>query len=225
MAEAVRPGGRRGGSPGKDSPMEIQKQSVSIAALMALSFGLFAAQARAANPSFTITATNATMSSSGSGGTGSSTFTLTSVNGYTGTVGITCYPTDQPTGAKLPYCGGPAMIGHTLTADAMVTGSLPFYNEPVPEPVSMPVRKSHAGPAGLALADGLLLGLGFRRRVSRWMFLVLFAVGAFAGLGVISGCGGNGGNSVVTPGTYSYTVKAVDTNSNVVTSTFNVTVP
>ncbi len=223
MAEAVRPVGRRRGSPGKDTPMEIQRQSASVVFLFALGFALFGAPARAATPSFTITATNATMSSSGVNGRGSSTFTLTSVNGYTGTLGITCYPTNEPAGAKLPYCGGPAMIGHTLTANASVTGSLPFYNEPVPEPVNMPVRRSHAGPAGLALAVGLLLGLGFRKRASRWLLLVLFAGCAFAGLAVMSGCGGS--NSVVTPGTYSYTVKAADTNSVIVSSTFNLTVP
>jgi hypothetical protein len=144
------------------------------------------------------------------------------MDGYTGTVGITCYPTNEPAGAKLPYCGGSAMIGHTLTADATVTGPLPFFNVPVPEPVSIPAGKSQAGPAALALA-AVLLGLGFHRRAQRWLVLVLLAVGMLTGLAAIGGCGGS--NGVVTPGTYSYTVKAVDTNSNVVTSTFNVTVP
>ncbi|MGD0914208.1 MAG: hypothetical protein ABR928_20140 [Terracidiphilus sp.] len=203
--------------------MKEQKSLIAISALLVLIFGILGAQARAANPSFTISATNVTISSSGSSGTGSSTFTLTSVNGYTGTLGISCYPTSEPAGATLPYCGGSAMIGHTLTANAIATGALPFYNVPVPEPVSMPVRRSKAAPAGLALAAGLLLGFGFRKTRSRWLFLGLFAACAFAGLATMSGCGG--GNSVVTPGTYSYTIKAVDTNSNVVTSTFNVTVP
>jgi hypothetical protein len=209
--------------PRKDPPVENQKSFVSIAIFLALSICVLSPQARAAAPSFNITATSVTISSSGSNGTGSSTFTLTSVNGYTGTIGISCYPTSEPTGAKLPYCGGGALIGHTLTADSTVTGSLPFYNVPVPEPAGMPVRKSRATPAALALAGVLLLGLGFRRGASRCLFLVLIAGCAFAGLGVMSGCGG--GNTVVTPGTYSYTVKGVDTNSNVVTSTFNVTVP
>jgi hypothetical protein len=204
--------------------VENQKFLVSIATFLALSICVFSTQVRAAAPSFTISATNATMTSSGSNGRGSSTYTLTSVNGYTGTVGINCYPTNEPTGAKIPYCGGSVPpVGHTLTANATVTGSLPFFNVPVPEPASMPVRKSRATPATLALAGVLLLGLGFRGRASRWLFLVLVAGCAFAGLGLISGCGGS--NGVVTPGTYSFTVKGVDTNSNVVTSTFNVTVP
>lgn len=203
--------------------MNLQKSIVTFSSMLVLSFGFFGTQARAATPSFTISATNATMSSSGSSGTGSSTFTLTSFNGYSGTIGITCYPTSEPAGAKMPYCGGSAMLGHSLTANAMVTGSLPFFNVPVPEPVSIPVRRSKAGPAGLALAAMLLLGLGFRKRVSRLLLIVLLAAGAFAGLGILGGCGGS--NSVVTPGTYSYTVKAVDTNSVIVTSTFDVTVP
>jgi hypothetical protein len=49
-------------------------------------------------------------------------------------------------------------------------------------------------------------------------------VGALAGLAGISACGGN--NSVVTPGTYAYTVTATDVNTSAtVTATFNVTVP
>jgi hypothetical protein len=203
--------------------VENQESFAIIAMFLALSFGVMGAQARAATPSFTITATNATMTSSGASGTGTSTFTLTSVNGYTGNIGISCYPTNEPAGAMLPFCGGSAMIAHTLTANAVVTGQLPFYNEPVPEPVSMPVHRSHAGPAGLALAAMLLGALGFRRRVSRWLFLVLLALGTFAGLGAMTGCGGS--NSVVTPGTYSYTVRGSDTNSVIVTSTFEVTVP
>jgi hypothetical protein len=204
--------------------MKNQKSLVILSTLLVLSFGVFSAQARAATSSFTMSATNVTMTSSGSKGTGSTTFTLTSVNGYSGTVGVICYPTNEPAGAKLPYCGGSLPpVGYTLTANASVTGSLPFFNVPVPEPVSMPVRRSRAGPAGLALAAGLLLGLGFRRKAGRWFVPVLLAVGMLTGLAAISGCGGS--NSVVTPGTYSFTVKAVDTNSNIVTSTFNVTVP
>jgi hypothetical protein len=223
MAEAVQPGGRRRGSPGKDTPMSIQKSFISLSTLLVLTLGVFSAQAQPAKPIFTISATNATMTSSGSNGTGSSTFTLTSEDGYTGTIGIDCYPTNEPAGAKLPYCGGSLPpVGYTLKADAVVTGSLPFFNAAVPEPVSIPAGKSQAGPAALALA-AVLLGLGFHRKAQRWLVLVLLAVGMLTGLAAINGCGG--GNSVVTPGTYSYTVKAVDTNSNVVTSTFNVTVP
>jgi hypothetical protein len=55
--------------------------------------------------------------------------------------------------------------------------------------------------------------------------MTLLAVGALAGVAGISACGG-GNSSVVTPGTYAYTVTAVDTNTAVsVTASINVTVP
>src|SRR5580692_3603276 len=145
MTEDVRPCGSRAGDSGKDTQMKLQKSLVSISKLHVLILGVFSAGARGATPSFTVTATNVTMSSSGSNGTGSSRFTLTSVNGYTGTVGINCYPTNEPAGTKLPYCGGSLPpVGYTLTADAAVTGSLPFFNIPIPEPASMPVRRLQA---------------------------------------------------------------------------------
>lgn len=204
--------------------MDVQKSFVSLSLLVALSFAANGAQARAANPDFTIAATNVTMSSSGPKGTGSSTFTLTSVNGYTGTIGITCHPTNEPASAKLPYCGGSAMIGHTLTANAVVTGSLPFYNEPVPAtPAAAQANPAHLGATGLALVGVLLLGRGFRRKAGRRLAMVLLAAGMLTGLAAISGCGGS--NGAVTPGTYSYTVQGLDTNSVIVTSTFEVTVP
>ncbi|MGA3071889.1 MAG: hypothetical protein ABSD43_16910 [Terracidiphilus sp.] len=88
----------------------------------------------------------------------------------------------------------------------------------------MPHRRGHGLAPGFALAGALLLGFGFRRRAARWFTLTLLAVGALAGLAGISACGGN--NSVVTPGTYAYTVTATDVNTSAtVTATFNVTVP
>jgi hypothetical protein len=204
--------------------MNIRKSLVPLSTLLALSLGIISAQAQPARPLFTISATNVTMSSSGSTGTGSTTFTLTSEDSYTGTIGITCYPTTEPAGAKLPYCGGSAMIGHTLTANATVTGALPFFNVAVPvTPAASQVVPARVGATGLALAGAILLGFGFRRKTGRWLMLVLLAAGTLTGLATITGCGGS--NSVVTPGTYSFTIQGVDTNSVKVTSTFEVTVP
>jgi hypothetical protein len=205
--------------------MNIQRSFVSLATLLALGIGVYGAQAQPATPVFNVSASNVTMSSSGKNGTGSSTFTLTSMDGYTGTVGITCYPTSEPAGAKIPYCGGSLPpVGYTLKANATVTGSLSFYNVPVPVmPAASKVSPAHAGATGLALAGAILLGFGFRRKAGRWLVMILLATGMLTGLAAISGCGG--GNSVVTPGTYSYTVQGVDTHSVIVTSTFQVTVP
>jgi hypothetical protein len=190
----------------------------------------------AAAPSFTITATNVTMSAATSSGIGSSSFTLTSINGYAGQVRVNCQPPTPPAGVKVPYCGygipsGPAAIPAqppiTLTANEAVTGTIAFYNASVPCsnpcPASLPRRGVHGLPQGLALAGALLIGFGFRRRAGRWLTFTLFAVGALAGLAAISACGSN---SVVTPGTYAYTISATDVTTAVsVTTSVNVTVP
>jgi hypothetical protein len=70
----------------------------------------------------------------------------------------------------------------------------------------------------------LLLGSGFRRRAARWFTLILLTLTALAGLAGISACGGN--NSVVTPGTYAYTITAADVNTGeTVNASVNLTVP
>jgi hypothetical protein len=202
--------------------------------VLAFSLGVSGSSAAAPTPSFTIAATNVTMSSSGSSGVGSSTFTLTSVNGFAGSVYVVCDPPTPSAGVKVPYCESgvagsgaiPVQPPITLTANEVVTGTISFYNAPVPCsnpcPVSLPRRGGHGLAPGLALASALLLGLGFRRRAARW--LTLLAVGALAGLAGISACGGN--KSVVTPGTYVYTVAAAEVGtSTTVSSTFNVAVP
>lgn len=90
--------------------------------------------------------------------------------------------------------------------------------------MSLPRRRGHGLAQGLALAGALLFGFGFRRRAARWLTLTLFAVGTLTGLAGISACGGN--NSVVTPGTYAYTIMAKDLNTNAsVTTSVNVIVP
>jgi len=88
----------------------------------------------------------------------------------------------------------------------------------------LPHPASHKLATGLALAGALLFGIGFRRSVQRWLVLTFLAVGALAGLVGISACGAN--DNVVTPGTYVYTVSAVDmTTSATVSTSINVTVP
>jgi hypothetical protein len=198
-----------------------------LAALILVNSG---APALAATPAFTVTANNVVMSSSASSGLGSSAFTLTSVNGYTGTVGINCNPPTPPAGVNVPYCGGGgglAWAPYALTANQVKTGSIGFFNARVPCgpcPVSLPRRGGRGLAPGLALAGVLLLGFGFRRRAQRRLMLILLAAGTLAGLAGISACGGD--KSVVTPGTYTYTITAMDMSTNVsVTTTVNVTVP
>jgi hypothetical protein len=83
---------------------------VLIGRLLAEGLVLAGFPALAATPAFTIAATNVTMSSSTSSGQGSSSFTLTSINGYVGLVGINCSAPTPPMGVLVPICdfGGPA---------------------------------------------------------------------------------------------------------------------
>ncbi len=157
--------------------MRCDRVLVLLGLLLAFISTYSGSPALAATPDFTITATNATMSSSSSSGFGSSSFTLTSVNGYTGKVAITCVPPSPPTGGKVPVCGGSTtMPAYTLTANQVVTGSIPLYNMPVPIPVSLPRRGSHGPAPGLALAGALLLGFGIRRGAGRFLTLTLLAL-------------------------------------------------
>jgi len=199
--------------------------------LAVLTVTLSGAPALAITPSFTITATNVTMSTASSSGIGSSSFTLASINGYAGTVGVTCSAPTPPAGVNVPICDwspGPIVRPTiTLVANQVATGTISFINAIPPCnpcPVSLPRSRSHCLPQGLALAGALLLGFGFRRRAPSWLTLTLFAIGTFAGLAAINACGGN--NDAATPGTYVYTIYATDVSTDVsVTTSINVTVP
>ena len=161
--------------------------------------------AHAAPPSFTISATNVTLPSSGDG---SIPFVLTSVDGYVGTVAVSCPEVNAPEGARVPYCGGGPVFAFSLTAEKTVTGNLTLTPYGVPVPLA---------------AGALLVGLTLRRRKVAWPPLALVLACTLASLGAVAGCGS--GTSGMTPGTYAYTITATDARTNVVVSTTaNVTV-
>ena len=161
--------------------------------------------AHAATRSFTISATNVTLPSNGDG---SIPFVLTSVDGYVGTVAVSCPEVNAPAGARIPYCGGGPVFAFSLTAEERVTGNLTLTPYGVPVPLA---------------AGGLLIGLALRRRKGGWPTLALVLAGTLASLGEAVGCGG--GTSSMTPGTYPYTITATNAKTNVVVSTTaNVTV-
>lgn len=176
--------------------------------------------------SFTIAATNVVMPLSGMG---SSQFTLTSINGYTGTIVLNCQPTNPSAGAKLPICSGYTAPAYQLEANATLQGSIEFFPYGVPIPVSLPRHRggplSHAPAVGLVLAGALKFGLRARRRA--WCSLALVLLG-LAGLAGISACGG-ASSSVMTPGSYPYTVTAMEYNGTTfgtsVSTSILVTVP
>jgi len=205
--------------------MQRRRMSLLVASLLAFTVTFLGTNALAATPSFTITATDVTMSSNGSDGVGTSTTTLTSVNGYSGSVRVACnYPTLQA-GVKAPYCGGAVAVPPVaLNANQVVTGSIGFYTcSGMTCPVSLPRHRAYGLQPVLALAGTLLFGIGTRRRAARWLTLTLIAAGLLAGMAAIGACANN---TAMTPGTYTYTVAATDVATNAsVSSTFHVTVP
>jgi hypothetical protein len=208
--------------------MQDRRLFALLGLFLAILFGLSGQCALASGtPSFTISATNATMPTNGSG---SIPFTLTSVNGYSGTVVVHCADYNPPAEAKLTYCcGSVAPMVYTLTANQVLNESMALLASPTPCSNPCPVnmkplpRPGHGGSASLALAGVLLVGLGFRQRKARWFTLALFTVGTLAG---INACGSISSSNTLTPGTYPYTFMASDANTNEsVTTTVNVTVP
>jgi hypothetical protein len=201
--------------------MKIRKGFLVFGLFLALMAGLSGSRTFAATPGFSIKAANTTLTAEG---TGSTTFTLTSLNGYTGQVVVTCDDANPPAGAKLPYCGGGPLRAYTLTANETVTGTMQFYAMAVPVAASLVRRPGPWPAAGLALAGAMLIGLGWRRRARHWMMLALLAVGGLAGPAGICACGGN--RNGLTSGTFQYTMYATDTSTSAqASSVFNVTVP
>jgi hypothetical protein len=179
-------------------------------------------------PSFTITAIGITMPSSG---TGLIPFTLTSVNGFAGTLNITCTPPNPAAGVREPVCGGGSVTSFALAAKATVTGnaSLMAYVYFPPKASSRLDLQRRGEGTSWALAGVLMLGFGLQRRRARRLGyrsgLLLLAVGTLIGLTGISAC--SAGPETLTPGVYAYTVTATDQNdtSSSVSTTVQVTVP
>ena len=186
----------------------------------ALASSLCIAQAPAPTPSFTLSASNIAMPSSG---TASIPFTLTSVNGFAGSLTLQVTPPTPPPGVKLPYLeiGGPAHL-YPLAANATLTGSIGILSAiPVPIPVRFHQPTRQGDRTVWSLATALLLSLGLRRK--RAANNLLLALAMPIALTTITACGGP---PTLTPGTYTYTLTAAEQNSTLSSSTtITVTVP
>lgn len=176
---------------------------------------VFAGNASAATPSFTIAASNVTMPSDGSIGT--SLITLSSVAGFSGKVTVDTQFSGTEMNAKPPNCGIRTSPLYTLNAKQSVHATVTCYPYGKVVPVASPAAKP--GPMLVLGAAGVLL---IRRRlrgnISRWLglFIVSAITVAFAGA-----CGGNG-----LSGTYPFTVTATDSVTQASVSTpMIVTVP
>jgi hypothetical protein len=186
--------------------MTRNKAVSCLVVLSTLAFAACAAQVPLPAPSFKISASNVTMPSSGMV---SIPFTLTSVNGFVGSVAVQCVGPTEPAGVKAPFCEdfGPVRA-YPLTADGTTTGSfevvaIPPKVVPVVSGVN-PLR--HGRGASWALAGILMLGLGLQGRRTRRFARVLLAIGGIGLTGMgISGCGGP---PTLTPGAYTFTLNA-----------------
>jgi hypothetical protein len=176
--------------------------------------------ALAATP-FAITATNVTMPTAGpttnsSGDTsiplGVSQITVTGIPAA-GTLTIGCQYSGPATQAKIPkQCGivGPGQL-QVQASETTISGTVYFvpysqgYVPGLAELPDAPGPSGHLPTSGMALAGGLMLGFGLRRRARRWLAFTVFAVFALAGALGISACGGS---SAMTPEAYPYTISA-----------------
>jgi hypothetical protein len=212
---------------GKEPAMKRRCLLVLFGSLLAVNCGFSGAPALAATP-FTITAANVTMPTTG---VGFSQFTVTSIP-MAGTLVLSCQYSGPATQARLPLCPMTPPAAYQVTAGQTLTGSIAFYPYGSPVPAGLPRtphRSGHLPAAGLVLAGALMLGLGLRRRKWRWLALAIFAAGTLAVLAAISACGGH--SNGMTPGTYRYTVTAVNDPdpavppAQVVSTAIEVTVP
>lgn len=184
---------------------------------------------------FTLTAGNVTM---GTNDSASSTVTVTSTTDYAGTVQL-AVSGSGPSNACYLVDGNP-----TVSPQGTATTQISFYTgnscTTVPNAIplgstSIAIAQRSSGMAGtteVALASVwgagfLLFGLRRRRRALARLLVLLAVVSVF---GMLSGCGGSGTKPTTTTaaatGTYTLTVKGVDSasSSNTATTTMKLTI-
>jgi trimeric autotransporter adhesin len=171
--------------------------------------------------SFTLTVNGATTASATvkSGSPATYALTLTSSNGFTGSVALTCTPVSA---AQYASC---SLLSPTLTISSSAQNSTATIN----------TITSTAGLRNSALESLLLMPLALMRRrtrrtVSTILRTICIAVLAALAVSTATGCGGNtpagGGDSnllYTPPGTYQYNVTATSTSGTQITSTVTLT--
>ena len=209
--------------------MTLRFTSLLFAILLLLSAGPAHASTASTTPTFTITADNITM---GEKSTGTINFTLTSVNGFSGRIGMVCYGLDPN---KVPLLVLPDCTYETqyyqLPANGSVSGSInlypPWAQLPAPTSDRQPEGSSKSTlPAAAPLALAGLLALGIRHTRTQW----LAAIALFT-LAAVTGCMGSGGLAM-THGDWQYTLTGTPVSSTnapitsdpAVTSAFDVTI-
>ena len=178
---------------------------------------------------FTVGVTTVSIAAPGATTGNTSTVTVTPINGFTGTVNLSCTLTNSPAGAQyLPGCSIPATVSVTGTGAAtaaMTVASTASTTGALIVPANNRMRRLTANGA-VALAGLFLCGIPALRRRRRFLAGLLFVLASFGcfsgcGSGGGSGGGGRGGISGTTPGSYTFTVAGA---SQGITATGTVTV-
>lgn len=172
---------------------------------VAIAIASFSAVAQVPSGTFTISAGSVSITPTGSGAI---PFTLTSVNGYTGSIVIGCQPPTVAAGVHIPVCGGGPVRLYSLTADQVLTGTITLFAFGAPMPAGFGLGGHPL--ATLLLVIALLSGLTLRRRSARWLTLSL-VFAAVIPFSSILGCGST--PQGFTPGSYNYTITATQYGS------------
>ncbi|MGP8270046.1 MAG: hypothetical protein ACLQLH_08265 [Terracidiphilus sp.] len=208
--------------------MHSRRLFVLFGWIPAFSIGIFSVGALASTPEFAITATNVTMPMNRT--LGFSQYKVTAIP-MNGTLAVGCQYVGKEPAQDAPICNyGPIVGPMQVDAGQTVTGTIGFY--PAGSAVPAGLRRNGHAARGLALAGVLLLGFGLRRRVRMWLALMLIVAGSLSVVVGISACSGSSsGGFNGTPGTYQYTITALNESGGVTplgqatSTTIYVTVP
>lgn len=164
---------------------------------------------------FTLGATPIAIATPGATTGNTSTVTVTPVNGFTGTVSLSCGLTSSPKGAQdLPTCTIPGSVNITNAKAIQVPMDI-LSTAASSSALLNPLRNQQrwlAANAGVMVAAFVLLGVPLQRRSRRHLASFLFMLAllvCFVGCGGGSssgGGGGGGGNPGTTAGTYTFMV-------------------
>ena len=170
----------------------------------------------AAAPGISLQATNVSIPGQG---TAQGQFTVTSINGFSGSVSVSCTGPNSEIlpNLVLPECNGPAP-NITVPANGSASGTISFY-PPWADPYS---ARAHPLPVLAVVAVGSIVLLP-RLKSNRCRWFACLVLGcSMIPLCLLVGCLGNGGLAM-TPGTFQYTLNASG-NGVSASSAFKVTV-
>jgi len=169
------------------------------------------------------------------GSTSTATITVSSANGYAGTVTLTCVLTSPTNLTDPPTCSGGSSTVTLNSTTTSGTATITVYTTAASSAALVYPKLPGKGRglfgagSGALLAMLLFFGIPARRRGWRSMLGILVLMAA---LGTLSACGSGGGTTTTqsipgtSAGTYSFTVTGTgnDTNKTTATVTFQVIV-